>query len=184
MKILTGNAELMPSNNTWDWLGNGVYFWEQNPARALEYAIENARGIQFNKIKIRMPFVLGANIELGNCLNLIDMNSLQIVRQAYLLLLEIFTRPALNIPINKGNNRALDCAVFKHLHRSNEETGRPPYDTIRCPFREGKEIYPGAAFTDRMHIQISVLNMEKITGYFLPKPIKKFNPYLHQPFTP
>lgn len=24
-----------PSENDWDWLGHGIYFWEHSPARAL-----------------------------------------------------------------------------------------------------------------------------------------------------
>ncbi len=40
LKVLNGETQLNPSINIWDWLGSGVYFWEQNPARALESAIE------------------------------------------------------------------------------------------------------------------------------------------------
>ena len=29
---------LNPSNNDYDWLGGGVYFWENNYVRALEFA--------------------------------------------------------------------------------------------------------------------------------------------------
>ena len=63
---------LNASANSWDWLGGGIYFWEQNPQRAFEYAKEVADGQQYNKIKIKLPFVLGAIIELGNCLNLVE----------------------------------------------------------------------------------------------------------------
>ena len=27
-----------PSTNDYDWLGSGIYFWEQNPERALAFA--------------------------------------------------------------------------------------------------------------------------------------------------
>jgi len=71
LRVLNGLDDLRSSENTWDWLGPGIYFWEQNPGRALEYAIECANRKQFNKVPIKTPFVLGAHIELGNCLNLI-----------------------------------------------------------------------------------------------------------------
>jgi len=45
IKVLNGNDELLPSKNSWDWLGEGIYFWEQNPIRALEYAEESAQHI-------------------------------------------------------------------------------------------------------------------------------------------
>jgi len=77
LRVLNGHDELLPSQNSWDWLGEGIYFWEQNPLRALEYAIENAERRQFNKTPISAPFVLGAIIDLGNCLNLVESGSLK-----------------------------------------------------------------------------------------------------------
>ena len=74
---MNGN-QLTASTNEWDWLGPGVYFWEQNPARALEYAIDSANNKQKNKVRIATPFVIGSIVELGNCLNLLESFSLTI----------------------------------------------------------------------------------------------------------
>ena len=180
MKVLTGNDELIPSNNSWDWLGNGIYFWEQNPLRALEYAEESSKHIQFNRIPVNTPFVLGAIIELGNCLNLVETQSLQILRTAYEGLQKIKEFTNEKMPVNKGDNRALDCAVIKYIHQSNKEGGNKPFDTIRCAFPEGDEAYPGSKISSRLHIQICVINPECIKGFFLPKPIETFNPYLRK----
>ena len=76
------------------------------------------------------------------------------------------------MPRNKGNNRALDCAVIQYIHKSNTLKGTPPFDTIRCAFPEGDEVYPGSAITARLHIQICVLNLNCIKGFFLPSPLK------------
>jgi hypothetical protein len=76
------------------------------------------------------------------------------------------------------NNRALDCSVIKYIHQANADSGKPPLDTIRCAYPEGEEIYPGATISSRLHIQICVCNPECIKGYFLPKPLSKYNPYL------
>lgn len=177
LEVLTGNIELRPSINSWDWLGSGIYFWEQNPIRALEYAQECANGTQFNKGKIKNPFVLGANIELGNCLNLVESQSLSILTEAYHGLVKLNEEAELQMPINTGNNRALDCAVIKYIHQSNIENGKKAYDTIRCAFDEGGEVYPGANFTSRHHIQICVINPDMIKGFFLPRPLNEFNPH-------
>ena len=80
LDVLRGKKELDPSKNGWDWLGHGIYFWEQNPKRAWEYAFENSKGKQFNKKKIKTPFVLGAIVELGECLNLVDQEAIQILQ--------------------------------------------------------------------------------------------------------
>lgn len=178
MNVLNGQDSLKPSNNPWDWLGEGIYFWEQNPGRALEYATESSQKKQFNKIPIETPFVLGAIIDLGNCLNLVEANSIQILQKAYNSLKELTEEVGAKMPANKGSNRALDCAVIQYIHQSNKEKGTAAFDTIRCAFPEGDEVYPGSAITARLHIQICVLNPDNIKGYFLPRPLKEFNPNL------
>jgi hypothetical protein len=84
------------------------------------------------------------------------------------------------MPVNRGNNRALDYAVIQYIHSSNTKKGISSYDTVRCAFPEGGEAYPGAAITSTLHVQVCVLNPECIKGYFLPRPIEKFNPYLNR----
>lgn len=182
LKVLNGLAELNHSANKWDWLGEGIYFWEQNPLRALEYANESAQGDQFNKVRIKTPFVLGAIIELGTCLNLIEPQSLVVLNEAYYEMVKVYEVAEKKMPVNKGNNRALDCAVIKFVHQSRKEVNEPPYDTIRCAFTEGEEVYPGASFTSRGHIQICVLNDALIKAYFLPRPIEMYNPYIKEVF--
>ncbi len=178
LKVLNGKDTLRPSNNTWDWLGEGVYFWEQNPGRALEYATESAADKQFNKIRIKEPFVLGAIIDLGNCLNLVEANSLNILRNAYDGLKGMIDLTGRVMPVNIGANRQLDCEVFRYLLQVNKNAKLPTYDTIRCAFSEGQSVYPGTEITTRLHVQICVLNTDCIKGYFLPRPVEAFNPDL------
>jgi hypothetical protein len=40
IKILNQESEFKHSNNKYDWLGNGVYFWENNLERAHQYALQ------------------------------------------------------------------------------------------------------------------------------------------------
>ncbi len=176
LDVLNGKTQLESSTNPWDWLGDGIYFWEQNPERALEYANEISENKQFNKKTIKTPFVIGAIIELGNCLNLVEPESLSILKKSYQDIEKIYAEAGKPLPVNVDSNRKLDAAVFKHLHKSRHDNPNLKYDTIRCAFIEGEPIYPTANFTSRLHIQICVLNEDLITGYFLPRPIKKFNP--------
>jgi len=132
--------------------------------------------------KIKTPFVIGTIIELGNCLNLIEPNSINIFKKAYARLLTVFSESGEKMPTNKGANRQLDCAVIKYVHESSKKVGLSAYDTIRSPFQEGGPIYEGANFTDRLHIEICVLNPAMIKGYFLPRPVEEFNPYLNREF--
>ena len=68
---------LKPSDNPWDWLGKGIYFWEADPVRGYEWASAHcmAQGDE--------PFVIGAVIHLGNCLNLMDRTSLETLKKTY-----------------------------------------------------------------------------------------------------
>jgi hypothetical protein len=182
MRLLNGSDELRPSDNPWDWLGSGIYFWEQNPQRALTYAVEGAQQQQKFSGKIKTPFVIGAIVELGNCLNLIEPNSINIVKEAHGKLLGTMENSGEKMPANNGANRQLDCAVIKYVHETNKKLGATAYDTIRSPFQEGGPIYEGANFTDRLHIEICVRDPAMIKGYFLPRPVEEFNPYMNSSF--
>lgn len=41
--ILSSKNILLVSNNAYDWLGHGIYFWENSPERALEFARESSK---------------------------------------------------------------------------------------------------------------------------------------------
>ena len=182
LAILKGEDDLKPSNNSWDWLADGIYFWEQNPLRALEYAVQCASGIQRNKVKIKTPFVLGCVIELGNCLNLVESGAPSLLTETYEEMEMIYKMAETKMPVNEGAKRELDCAVIKYIHQTNAAENNPPYDSVRCSFGEGKEAYSNSNFTSQLHIQICLRNPDLIKGYFLPRPLEKFNPYLKKDF--
>ena len=62
--VLDGN--LKPSLNTYDWLGNGVYFWEDDIERAFDWAKYVSANPKLFHNKIKHPCVVGAVIELKN----------------------------------------------------------------------------------------------------------------------
>ena len=69
-KLLSGTP-FNASANDWDWLGSGVYFWEANPARGLQFAEMLQRWRTETQLApIKEPYVVGAVIELGFCLDL------------------------------------------------------------------------------------------------------------------
>ncbi|MDR3266800.1 MAG: hypothetical protein LBT24_04425, partial [Tannerella sp.] len=72
-------SELKPSINDYDWLGHGCYFWENNENRAFQFATEVAQ----RNGKIKEPTILGAYIDLGYCLDLLDSKYLAELKPAY-----------------------------------------------------------------------------------------------------
>ena len=73
-KVVNGEEDLIPSTNDYDWLGNGIYFWENNEARALQWATELSKR---KGSSIKKPAVVGAIIDLGYCFDLMDSTYLQ-----------------------------------------------------------------------------------------------------------
>ncbi len=168
--IFSGKATLKPSRNDYDWLGHGVYFWENNPARALDYASELRDRPRMSGPKILQSAVVGAIIDPERCLNLLDHAMIELVRKTHEALLEALARAGEHPPENVGGNdllrRFLDCAVLEHLHATRRRSGAEPFDTVRGVFVEGHPIYPGAGFHEKSHIQICVRNARCIKGYF------------------
>ena len=166
-QVFAGQAELKPSENDYDWLDSGIYFWEQNPTRAFEFATEvHVR----RPDQIATPAVVGAMIDLGRCLNLLDTYYLGLVVQAYEQLAKIAREAGQALPRNElGPDRLLrrlDRAVVRRLHDARAIEGEPAFDTARAAFLEGGPLYPEAGFLAKNHIQICVRNPRCIKGYF------------------
>jgi len=179
-KILAGSSTLKRSENQYDWLGPGIYFWEADPLRAWEWAKWKTARDEFDE-----PFVVGAVIDLGNCLDLISRESLEFLKLAYGSLQEAHAKdPSLgplpqNVPVSDMDGdillRHLDCATIRHLHAGLEDMKKwPPFDTVRGMFTEGGPLYPGAGFATKTHVQIAVRSPHNIKGYFrVDQPFKR-----------
>jgi hypothetical protein len=180
-KVINGKTPLLRSNSDYDWLGEGIYFWESDPLRAYEWAQWKVSTGKYEKAA-----VVGAVVDLGNCLDLTARENMLFLSEAYDSLKEFLAKSNQPLPVNqsvKGRPaqdmtlRKLDCAVVKHMHenfddmRKNNIPGAPPpFDTIRAMFPEGEGLYPGAGFWKETHVQIAVINEACIKGYFLPIP--------------
>ena len=176
-RIICGEDTLKPSDNSYDWLGNGIYFWENDYNRALEFSHFLKENPPHNKKqKINVPAVIGAVLDLGFCMDLLDSENLHILEEGYRMLKDMekqygFEIPE-NVPLEKDGDlvkRNLDCAVIEVIHQHRKKTGLPGYDSVRAVFFEGKELYPNAGFREKNHIQIAIRNPNCIKGYFIPR---------------
>jgi hypothetical protein len=77
-KLIAGEP-FEPSDNDYDWLGHGVYFWESNPLRGYAFAAE----LKSKRQRIDRPYVVGAAIDLGYCLDLLSTSGIQAVQARY-----------------------------------------------------------------------------------------------------
>ncbi len=174
-QVVLGKTMLKESDHDYDWLGHGIYFWENNVERAEQWAEENSK---LRNSSIKTPGVLGAYLDLGNCLDLTDSGSLQLLKIPYKTLKESVSLAGLAMPVNKDPLkvksrdrilRKLDCAVITTLHELTKKAGLPAFDSVRGVFWEGEELYPGAGFREKNHIQIAIINPNCIKGFFIPR---------------
>lgn len=162
-RLLAG-ADFAASKNEYDWLGHGIYFWEANPKRGLEFAKE---ALQRARSRAR-PAVVGAVIDLGLCLDLTAQADIEQVRDAFEALRSAFVKEGTILPTNADSllTRNLDCAVINFMHQIRQEQGQPAIDTVRGLFVEGNPIYPNSGFREKTHSQICVCNPSKIKAVF------------------
>lgn len=169
--VLAGRAELLRSENNWDWLGTGIYFWENSARRALDWAKYAKKHPEYFRVAVKNPFVIGAVVDLGNCLDLLEAASIRIVKRAHEDMSEVFLAAGSALPKNSGAGpdrvvRRLDCAVISFVHDTHARRKEPPFDSVRAVFVEGKSLYDGAGFHARTHIQVCVRRAAQIIGYF------------------
>jgi hypothetical protein len=171
-KVLLGDAQLEPSDNNYDWLGRGIYFWEHGPARAMEFAVNEAKR---KPSKIKEPFVLGAYIYLGNCFDLLDVAFTSVLGDVYpAFIADLQGRgepaPENERPREDGTKllHALDRAVIEFAIKLAETDG-DLFDSVRGVFVEGDRAFPGSEICCQSHIQVAVRNADCVIGYFKPK---------------
>lgn len=174
-KVLSGEENLIASTNDYDWLGNGIYFWENNETRAFQYAQDLMKR---KGTSVKEPAIIGAVIDLGYCMDLTDSLYLDELKEAYNMLSESCKIMEIPLPENSdiGNStdklmRRLDCAVIQTAHQINKDADEREYDSVKGVFWEGAPLYSDAGFTEKNHIQICVRNPNCIKGIFLPRKI-------------
>lgn len=125
--------------------------------------------------------MIGAAIDLRNCLDLTIRDNLELVKAAYVSFRSV--REAAHLPMPKNMKapknpspdrvlRYLDCAVMNHLHTIVDELAPEhveKFDSVRGMFGEGIPLYDGSDFRDKTHIQIAVRNPDCILGVFVPR---------------
>jgi hypothetical protein len=174
--IISSKQEIKASQNDFDWLGHGVYFWENSISRAEEYATYLKNHPERSKNPVKNPAVVGSVLDLGFCLDLTDFQSLSLLKIAYDILVETYQKSGFVIPNNSSGGsksdllkRELDCAVIETLHLTREKTNLEPFDSVKAVFWEGKDLYPNAGFKEKNHIQLCIRNRNCIKGLFIPR---------------
>jgi hypothetical protein len=151
------------SSNDYDWLGTGVYFFQDAPVRAWEWA---------NQQHPTNPAVICSIIRLENCIDLLDINWFPLIRNLYNSFVEEYrqtNRPLPRQNPERSKAHRLDCAYFNYIVDILQQQGQS-IGVIRAVFLEGDRVFPNSAIFDRAHIQIAIRDTSLIEESCLIEP--------------
>lgn len=144
LRILATGFE--SSRNDYDWLGDGAYFFQDAPHRAMEWARQ-----RFGPDAA----VVAAEIDLEDCIDLLDIQWHDGVRHAYGGFCAVYDSWSRPLPRQSTGAHRLDRGVLNYLVQLLVNQGEKVH-AIRASFGEGEPLFPGSALLDRSHVQIAV----------------------------
>ena len=194
-RLLAGEISLEEwslSENPYDWLGDGIYFWENNLRRAMEWAEEMVKG---------EPAVIEAEIRLGRCFDLTSSEEIDALKRVYDEVVLDYNLAGKKLPRNRDLRRGtmwqqtwlswldtwnawlypvlagvqferassrklryLDRLVLNQLNEAVERFGSGRgFQTIRGAFEEGDPVFSGSMIRRQSHVQIAVRDRSCIT---------------------
>lgn len=142
------------SENEWDWMGTGIYFWQDAPIRAYRWAQERLK----KEGSPEPAVVVAAKIRLDEFVDLLDqrgMKTLQDLAKGYL-----GQENLIELRNQRGANR-LDCAVFNFATNVLSWLGAD-VSGYRAACVEGNPLTPGSPIYDLSHVQLAVIDQEAI----------------------
>lgn len=167
------------SQNQYDWLGPGAYFFEGDLKRALLFAEASAAYPEkmFTQRPIATPAAVGVVLCVSSWLDMTTQEGLGEFSLALEGMTVAFQNEGKNLPVNRPAAdddadiiyRALDSAVFSFMHEIREHRKLAPFDAVRGAFPQGSPIAENSGFRQHTHVQIAVRNDDCIVGWFLPE---------------
>lgn len=164
--LLNSPNNIKVSKEPHDWLGHGMYFWENNYDRALEWAKDKKR-----RGAIKTPSVIGAIIQLGYCCDFLDTRYIKMLKSYHKLMVESYKVLGEDLPANKDIQqdkhkdkilRELDCTTIEFMHskilsqyeedmHTKKFSDLKIFESTRGMFTEGGPAFPGAGIFEKSH---------------------------------
>jgi len=95
-KLVNNPDNVEISKKSFEWLGHGMYFWENNYVRAQEWANN-----KYQQGHIKRPSVLGAIIQLDYCCDFLDSKFIQLFKAYYEIMEHNYASAGQELPKNK-----------------------------------------------------------------------------------
>ncbi len=152
--VATGSG-IRWSTEMHDWLGHGIYFWED-----ISWA-EWWQAERWHMSKGVGPgAILAASIDADLLLDLSSRSDADFFREEASDALEAIQRRK-NQPVNDNKNQLfyLDCAVVNSIQRSLADSGK---HGLRMPFYLGPSLTEDGNFFAGQHLQVCLWNIEAL----------------------
>jgi len=173
--LVSGRLECLDqSKNSYDWLGDGIYFFEADADRALRFANASSQQPQkqYTRRPIATPAVVGALLRVQSCLDMTTQEGRRLYIEKHAELVKDGVQLQPNAPASEDDEeiilRHLDRFVINAICAEQEKNGNP-YDIVRGAFPQGKPIATSSAFHENTHIQLAVREERCILGWFVGK---------------
>jgi hypothetical protein len=182
--LLAQRTKLEPSPRGYDWLGDGIYFWEDDPDRAMWWAERtHEESVKANQgpfrlpVKIEKPAVVGATIYLGECLNLAYEDNQLLMNDVYHEVAFRYDRQNFSLPTNDFFYRNLDCLIVNETCRRYQLDTGTRIDSVRGVFlgpvdtaepTRHRTPYQGALIASETYKIVCVRSRRCIVEYFRP----------------
>jgi hypothetical protein len=145
----------LPSDNDYDCLGNGVYFFEDGLAPARAWA---------KRAHPSEPAVVQADVRLEDCMDLKDtLGWVPLLAHAHGEVLRASREQDLPLPRQTGDAHRLDRAVIEFTVAILEREGMR-IRAVRGVFAEGPPAFPGSFLSEGSHVQVAVRDTDAISN--------------------
>jgi hypothetical protein len=182
LRIVNRVEDFRWSERDYDWLGNGIYFWEYAPKQALAWAKLRQRQYQRkvektaeDERRATEPLaVVACMIRLGFCLDMTEPENIRYLGEIFASYKENMDLTGDPLPTNNWQYRKLDRAVFEYAYEVIKASGpNSTVDTARgvyVPKDGSKRIWEGSWVSRDTHIQLCVRNTANLLGCWLHYP--------------
>jgi hypothetical protein len=145
----------LPSDNDYDCLGNGVYFFEEGLAQARAWAQRAYPG---------EPVVVQADVRLEDCMDLKDTQGwVPLLAQAHAEVLRASRERGRPLPAQTTAEHRLDREVIELTVSILEQEGMR-IRSVRGVFAEGAPAFPGSFLSEGSHVQVAVRDADLIAN--------------------
>jgi len=189
--LVRGEIKPRISSNAYDWLGDGLYFFEGDWSRALKLAkYSHAHPeLLLTRKPIATPAVVGAVLEVDRWLDLTTQTGIADFTRAAQAVAAGSAKNGMRLPVNKAAfdgdtdllHRAFDKAACDLVHAFRklvhtqalqvQDTAAivasAPYQAARGAFEQGGLVSDGSSICADTHIQVAVQDLSCIKGWFL-----------------